>query len=111
MSDIQPVLFSSSPLSSLPCSPVPSADESDDVLVSSTRPAIEIDPERSYTRTERLKLEIAQHHVKKEANLKPNILNIAGTFEISKSTLYRHIRNPKLNDHNSAEFTDHFDTG
>jgi hypothetical protein len=34
-------------------------------------------------------------------NLKPNILNIAGTFEISKSTLYRHIRNPDLNDHGS----------
>jgi hypothetical protein len=48
-----------------------------------------------------LKLAIAQYHVEKEANLKPNILNIAGTFEISKSTLYRHIRNPELNDHDS----------
>jgi hypothetical protein len=101
MSDIQPVLCSSSPLSPLPYSPVPSADESDNVLVSPTRPAIKIDPERSYTRTERLKLEISQYHVEKEANLKPNILNIVETFEISKSTLHHHIRNPELNCHDS----------
>jgi hypothetical protein len=48
-----------------------------------------------------LRLAIAQYHDEKEANLKPNILSIAGKFEISKSTLYRHIRNQELNDHDS----------
>ncbi|KAA8908449.1 hypothetical protein FN846DRAFT_659188 [Sphaerosporella brunnea] len=58
-------------------------------------PAIELEQNRNYSKSERLRLAIAQYFTEKDGGIqKPNKKRIALTFEVAESTLRRHLKNP-----------------
>lgn len=57
---------------------------------------IEVDPDRNYTKSERIQLGLAQWHLEKEAGLTPNVGQIALTMNVVPNTLRNHVRNPRI---------------